>query len=55
MGERKMFSNRIDEDIVKELKHLAIDENKPLGILLEEAIRDLLKKYDKKPIKPKTK
>jgi hypothetical protein len=53
MGERKMFSNRIDEDLVKELKHLAIDENRPLGILLEESIRDLLKKYDKKPAKPK--
>ena len=53
MGERKIFSTRIDEDIVKELKHLAVDEGKAMGRLLEEAIRDLLKKYEKKPIKPK--
>jgi len=48
MGEKKVFSTRVDEDCIKELKHLAVDTGKSLGFLLEEAIRDLLKKYDKK-------
>ena len=48
MGEKKIFSTRVDEDRIKELKHLAVDTNKSLGNLLEEAIRDLLKKYEKK-------
>ena len=48
MGEKKVFSTRVDEDRVKDLKHLAVDTSKSLGNLLEEAIRDLLKKYEKK-------
>ena len=48
MGEKKIFSTRVDEDRIKELKHLAVDTNKSLGYLLEEAIQDLLKKYEKK-------
>lgn len=51
MGERKIFSTRIDEDAIKELKHLSVDEGQSLGSLLEEAIKDLLKKYGKKPPK----
>ncbi len=48
MGKKKVFSTRVDEDRIKELKHLAVDTNKSLGNLLEEAIQDLLKKYEKK-------
>ena len=48
MGKKKVFSTRVDEDRIKELKHLAVDTNKSLGDLLEEAIQDLLKKYQKK-------
>ncbi len=48
MGKKKVFSTRVDEDRIKELKHLAVDTNKSLGDLLEEAIQDLLKKYEKK-------
>ena len=51
MGDKKVFSTRIDEDRIKDLKHLAVDEGRSLGHLLEEAIRDLLKKYKKKPLK----
>ena len=47
MGEKKIFSTRVDEDRIKELKHLAVDADKSLGTLLEEAIKDLLKKYQK--------
>ncbi|MBW1690829.1 MAG: ribbon-helix-helix protein, CopG family [Deltaproteobacteria bacterium] len=52
MGEKKIFSTRIDEDRIKALKHLAVDADKSLGALLEEAISDLLKKYEKEPPKP---
>ena len=48
MGQKKTFSTRIDEDRLKALKHLAVDLDKSLGLLLEEAIADLLKKYKRK-------
>ena len=45
---RKNLSTRIDNDLQKEVKKLAIDLEKPLNDLLEEAIRDLLSKYDRR-------
>ena len=51
MGNKKVFSTRVDEDCIKDLKHLAVDTSKSLGVLLEEAIQDLLKKYERKPNK----
>mgnify|MGYP001576025006 FL=1 len=33
---------------MKELNHLAVDEDRWLNELVEEAIRDLLKKYEKR-------
>ena len=48
MGKKKTFSTSIDEDRIKELKHLAVDREKSLGKLLEEAIRDICQKYKKK-------
>lgn len=47
MGEKKVFSTSIDLNCIKELKHLAVDTDKSLGRLLEEAIRDLVEKYKK--------
>ncbi len=47
MGEKKVFSTRLDDEVVKKLKHLAVDEDSSLGELLEEAIQDLLDKYEK--------
>ncbi|HQM44102.1 MAG TPA: ribbon-helix-helix protein, CopG family [Smithellaceae bacterium] len=47
MGQKKIFSTRIDEDLIKKLKHLAVDENQSIGNLLDEAILELLKKYEK--------
>lgn len=44
---RKSLSTRIEGDLQKEIKKLAIDLEKPLNDLLEEAIGDLLKKYGK--------
>lgn len=51
MGEKKVFSTRVDDELIKRLKHLAVDEDESLGNLLDEAIEDLLKKYEKKPKK----
>ena len=48
MGTKKTFSTRIDADRLKALKHLAVDEDKSIGVLLEEAIEDLINKYEKK-------
>ena len=48
MGQKKTFSTRIDADKLKALKHLAVDLDKSLGVLLEEAIEDLLNKYKRK-------
>jgi predicted transcriptional regulator len=48
MSNKKTFSTRIDQDKLKALKHLAVDLDKSLGVLLEEAISDLLKKYKRK-------
>ena len=45
---RKALSTKIENDLQKEIKKLAIDLERPLNDLLEEAIRDFLKKYEKK-------
>jgi hypothetical protein len=45
MGEKKIFSTRVDEDRVKDLKHLSVDTGRSLGNLLEEAIQDLIVKH----------
>ena len=49
---RKSLSTRIENDLQKEIKKLAIDLEKPLNELLEEAIKDLLKKYEKNHLSP---
>lgn len=48
MGEKKTFSARMDDELLRKLKHLAVDADETLGKLLEEAVADLLKKYDKR-------
>jgi len=42
-----MLSTLIKNDLLKEFKKLAIDLEKPINRVLEEAIQDLLKKYEK--------
>ena len=43
--QRKHMTTSIEIDLQKEIKKLAIDLERPTNDLLEEAIRDLLKKY----------
>lgn len=47
MSEKKMFATRIDNDLLKGLKHFSVDAEAPISRLLEENIQDLLKKYEK--------
>ncbi len=42
---RKNLSTKIENDLQKEVKKLAIDLERPFNDLLEEAIRDILEKY----------
>ena len=44
-----MFSARIDPTLHKAIKMLAVEKDKPVSDLAEEALRDLLKKYEKQP------
>ena len=50
---RKNLSTRIDNDLQKSIKILAINLEKPFNDLLEEAIQDLLKKYENPKAKKK--
>jgi hypothetical protein len=45
---RKQFTTTIEEDALKKIKKLAIDLDKPVNTLLEEAIKWLLEKYQSK-------
>ena len=38
---------RISEDIIKQLKHIAIDENKTLTQVIQEALDEYLQQYKK--------
>jgi len=44
----KKATFRIDETILKKLKYLAVDQDRSLTDLYLEAIKDLLKKHEKK-------
>ena len=43
--ERRLFGVRMDRALMVQLQHLATDEDKYVNELLEEAAKDLLKKY----------
>ena len=44
---KKMFTNQVDGDLLKNFKKLAIDLDKPINNLLEEAMRNLSKNNEK--------
>jgi hypothetical protein len=48
MVDKKMFATRIGNNLLKAPKHLSVDAEKPVAILLEESIKDLLEKYGSK-------
>lgn len=46
-SDKKVFGVRMDEELAKELKILGIKRGKKAYELIEEAVRDLLRKYGK--------
>ncbi len=45
---RKNMTTSIENDLQKDIKKLAIDLERPFNGPIEEALRDLLKNYEKK-------
>jgi predicted transcriptional regulator len=44
---KKVFTNQVDAELLKNFKKLAIDLDRPLNNVLEEAMRNLLKNHEK--------
>ncbi len=47
-SDKSYINTTINTDLLKSLKMLAVQKETRLNQILEEAIRDLLKKYEKK-------
>lgn len=45
---RKTFGLSLNRELMLEIQHLALDQDRYVNELLEEAARDLLKKYSDK-------
>jgi predicted transcriptional regulator len=54
MGERKTYSVRVQPDVMKALKMLAVEKEVTLSELLEEAVRTMLNK-ERSDVKAKAK
>ena len=52
MGKRKMYNTTLDIDLIRELKILAAKLDLRQNDLMEEAIQDLIKKYEHKEPAP---
>ncbi len=48
LRDRKTYSHSLNQNLMKEIKHLAVDEDRNVNDVLEEAMKDLVKKYKKK-------
>jgi len=48
--DKKMFTTRLDRETIKGIKILAANQEKSVNQLLEEAIRDLLKKHERRKL-----
>ena len=46
-----MFTNQVNADLLKNFKKLAIDLERPINDILEEAMRNILKNYEKQKSK----
>jgi hypothetical protein len=45
--DRKNYNTTLRIDLIKKLKFLAVEEDKRVNDLMEEAIEDLLEKYER--------
>ena len=50
MNNRKMYNTTLDADLIRQIKILAAQLEKRQNDLLEEAIQDLLKKYERNTV-----
>ena len=50
MNNRKMYNTTLDADLIRQIKILAAQLEKRQNDLLEEAIQDLLKKYERNSV-----
>ena len=46
--DRKVYGLRLDQKLMRAVKHLAVDEGRAVNDLTEEALRDLLKRYQER-------
>ena len=46
--ERSQYGLRLEVELMQVLKHLAVDERTPMNQLVEDAVRDYLKKMGRK-------
>ena len=53
MKKRQPYNNMLNVELIKSLKILAVKQDKRQNDLLEEAMRDLLKKYGKRNVPEK--
>ena len=51
--DRKPYGIRLEKRLMQEVQHLGVDLERDANDLIEEAMRDLVKKYKKKGILPK--
>ena len=45
---RKVFGLSLDRQLMLDIQHLALDQDRYVNEMIEEAVRDLLKKYQKR-------
>jgi hypothetical protein len=46
---RSQYGLRLEVELIQVLKHLAVDERTPMNQLVEEAVRDYLRKKGRRP------
>lgn len=44
---RESYSVRLNPELIRQLKHIAVDEKKTISQLIEEGIAEQIKKYSK--------
>ncbi len=45
---RKTYGLRLDQGLMREVQHLGVDEDRNVNDLVEEALKELLKKYKRR-------
>ena len=51
---KKLFSVRLDDDSIRDIKLLSVDTNRPVSALLAEAISDLVRKHGRTEVTYRT-